>query len=66
MDNNGDGIADVEEPGDKIRVWKVTWDIGRVEGYEYHDPYCSYEIWVDPPDLVPLAAGVGYVHDSIA
>ena len=39
--------------------------MGRVEGYEYHDPYCSYEIWVDPPDLVPLAAGVGYVHDSI-
>jgi hypothetical protein len=65
VDNNGDGIADVEESGDKIRVWKVTWNIGRVEGYEYHDPYCSYEIWVDPPDLVPLAAGVGYVHDSI-
>ncbi len=65
VDNNGDGIADVEEPGDKIRVWKVTWDIGRVEGYEYHDPYCSYELWIDPPDLVPLAAGVGYAHDSI-
>ncbi len=65
QDNNSDGIPEVEEPGDKIRVWKVTWDIGRVEGYEYHDPYCSYEIWVDPPDLVPLAAGVGYVHDSI-
>jgi hypothetical protein len=65
VDNDGDGTVDVEEPGDKIRVWKVTWDIGRVEGYEYHDPYCSYEIWVDPPDLVPLAAGVGYVHDSI-
>ncbi len=65
LDNNGDGVPDAEEPGDKIRVWKVSWDIGRVEGYEYHDPYCSYEIWVDPPDLVPLAAGVGYVHDSI-
>ena len=65
VDNNGDGVADVEEPGDKIRVWKVTWDIGRVEGYQYHDPYSSYEIWVDPPDLVPLAAGVGYAHDSI-
>jgi hypothetical protein len=65
LDNNGDGIPDTEEPGDKIRVWKVTWDMGRVEGYEYHDPYSSYEIWVDPPDLVPLAAGVGYVHGSI-
>ncbi len=65
VDNNGDGLVDVEEPGDKIRTWKLTWDVGRVEGYEYHDPYCSFEIWVDPPDLVPLAAGVGYVHDSI-
>lgn len=65
VDNNGDGIPETEDPDDKIRVWKVTWDIGRVEGYEYHDPYCSYEIWVDPPDLVPLAAGVGYAHDSI-
>jgi hypothetical protein len=65
IDNNGDGIVDVEEPGDKIRVWKVTWNIGQVEGYEYYDPYCSYEIWVDPPDLVALAAGVGYVNDSI-
>jgi hypothetical protein len=65
VDNNGDGIADVEEPGDKIRVWKVTWNIGQVDGYGYHDPYGSYEIWVDPPDLVPLSAGVGYVHDSI-
>jgi hypothetical protein len=65
VDNNGDGIADVEEPGDKIRVWKVTWNMGRVEGYEYHDPYCSYEIWVDPPDLVALAAGVGYASGSI-
>lgn len=65
IDNNGDGIVDVEEPGDTIRVWKVTWDIGRVEGYEFHDPYCSYEVWVDPPDLVPLSAGVGYVYDSL-
>jgi hypothetical protein len=65
VDNNGDGVPESEEPGDKIRVWKVTWDIGRVEGYEYHDPYSSYEIWVDPPDLVPLAAGVGYAHNTI-
>jgi hypothetical protein len=64
-DDNGDGIPETEDPDDKIRVWKVTWDIGRVEGYEYHDPYCSYEIWVDPPDLVRLAAGVGNAHDSI-
>ena len=64
-DEDGDGIVDIEEPGDKIRVWKVTWELDQMEGYEYYDPYCSYEIWVDPPDLVPLAAGVGYVYDSL-
>ncbi len=65
QDLNGDGIVDVEEPGDKIRVWKVTWNIGEVAGYQYFDPYCSYEIWVDPPDLVALAAGVGYVNGKV-
>ncbi len=58
-DLDGDGIVDVEEPGDKIRVWKVTWDIGKVNGYQFHDPYCYFELWVDPPDLVPMSAGVG-------
>ncbi len=65
LDNDGDGVVDVEEPGDKIRVWKVTWNAGSMKGYEYYDPYCSYEIWVDPPDLVPLSAGVGFAHDSV-
>jgi hypothetical protein len=65
VDSDGDGVVNIEEPGDKIRVWKVTWDVGRMEGYEYYDPYCSYEIWVDPPDLVPLAAGVGHAHGSL-
>lgn len=64
-DINGDGIVDIEAPGDKIRVWKVTWNIGKVAGYEYFDPYCYYEIWVDPPDLVPLSAGVGYTFDKL-
>ncbi|MGA2296673.1 MAG: hypothetical protein ABSG15_03895, partial [FCB group bacterium] len=68
QDLNGDGIVDVEAPGDKIRVWKVTWNIGQVNGHDYFDPYCYYEIWVDPPDLVPMAAGIGYakgICDSI-
>jgi hypothetical protein len=62
QDLDGDGIVDIDEPGDKIRVWKVTWDINNVPGYQFYDPYCSYEIWVDPPDLVKLSAGVGYVY----
>ena len=61
-DLDGDGIVDVESPGDKIRVWKITWDIGKVNGYQFFDPYCYFEIWVDPPDLVALSAGVGYVN----
>ena len=40
QDLDGDGIVDIEEPGDKIRVWKVTWDLGKVAGYQYFDPYC--------------------------
>lgn len=62
VDTNNDGIVDVEEPGDKIRAWKVSWDIGIVAGYQFYDPYCSYEIWVDPPDLVPMSAGVGHAY----
>ena len=65
QDTDGDGLVDIEEPGDKIRVWKVTWNIGEVKGYQYFDPYCSYEIWVDPPDLVAMAAGVGYVKGTV-
>lgn len=65
QDTDGDGVVDVEEPGDKIRVWKVTWDVGKMSGYEFFDPYCSYEIWVDPPDLVPMSAGVASGHGRL-
>ncbi len=65
-DTDGDGIVDSNfDEDDKIRVWKVTWNIEHVAGYEYFDPYCSYEIWVDPPDLIPLSAGVADKHDSL-
>jgi hypothetical protein len=66
QDTNGDGIVEVQAPGDKMRVWKVTWKVGTVRGYDYFDPYCSYEVWVDPPDLVKLAAGVGYAYKKCA
>lgn len=65
QDTNGDGIVDIEAPGDKMRVWKVTWNIGKVNGYDYFDPYCSYELWIDPPDLVKMAAGVGHVKGTM-
>ncbi|MEI6764975.1 MAG: hypothetical protein WCM76_04990 [Bacteroidota bacterium] len=62
QDNDNDGIPEVGEPGDKIRVWKVTWNINQVPGHQVYDPFCSYEIWVDPPDLVGMAAGIGHVN----
>jgi len=65
QDTNDDGIVDVEEQGDKIRVWKVTWNIGEIPGYMAYEPFCSYEMWVDPPDLVKLSAGVSYVHGKL-
>jgi len=66
QDTDGDGIVDVEEPGDKMRVWKITWDIGTVPGYQYYEPYCYYELWIDPPKLVNLSKGVGYAHGNVA
>lgn len=66
QDTDGDGIVDANfDEDDKIRVWIVTWDIGRMAGYEYYEPYCSYEIWVDPPALVPLSVGVADKYDSL-
>ncbi|MDT8324206.1 MAG: hypothetical protein RRA94_08850, partial [Bacteroidota bacterium] len=65
QDLDGDGIVDVEEPGDKIRVWKITWDAGKISGYDYFDPYCSFEVWVDPPDLVPMSAGVSDAYGRL-
>ncbi|MBK8807817.1 MAG: T9SS type A sorting domain-containing protein [Bacteroidales bacterium] len=65
LDTDNDGIVDIEEPGDKMRVWKITWNINTVAGYEYYEPYCYYELWLDPPKPVELAAGVAYSQDSL-
>ncbi|MFA5781499.1 MAG: hypothetical protein WC868_04440 [Bacteroidales bacterium] len=65
QDLNNDGIPETGESGDKIKVWKVTWNINQVAGHQVYDPYCSYEIWVDPPDLVGMAAGIGYVNGTV-
>ncbi len=57
QDLNGDGVVDVPEPGDMIRAWRLEWDIGIVGGYEWHDPYASWELWIDPPPLLDMAFG---------
>jgi hypothetical protein len=58
-DINHNGSID---PGDQIRAWKITWPVGVVKGYDYFDPYCSLELWVDAPDMVAMAQGVGYAY----
>jgi hypothetical protein len=63
-DTNEDGIFETEDTGDKIRAWKITWPIGTVKGNDYFDPYCSMEVWVDPPDMVALAKGVAYAYGT--
>jgi len=65
QDLNKDGIVDIEEPGDKMRVWKITWNMEEIPGYMSYEPYCSFEMWVDPPDLVAMAQGLGYVYNQI-
>jgi hypothetical protein len=65
VDENGDGIMETDDPDDKIRAYKVTWNIGTVGGYEYFDPYCSFEIWMDAPDVVAMAAGVAYAQGKL-
>lgn len=65
-DNDSDGVVDIPEPGDKMRVWKITWNIDEVRGHQFFDPYSSLEVWVDPPDLVAMSAGIGYVYGKVA
>ena len=57
QDLDGDGIVDFEEPGDKIRVWRCYWNIDEVPGYQWYDPYVSWELWIDPPSLMDMAKG---------
>lgn len=56
-DINGDGIFEIEDPDDKIRAYRVVWNFGTIPGYQWYDPKCSWEIWLDPPDLVKMAIG---------
>ncbi len=59
VDSDGDGIFEVEDPDDKIRAWRLVWNIGQVIGYGWFDPYVSWELWIDPPPLLEMAKGAG-------
>ncbi len=64
QDTDGDGVVDVEEPGDKIRAYRCEWDIDQVPGYQFFDPYVSWELWIDPPPLVDMAIGAS-IHEGL-
>ncbi|MGB9561681.1 MAG: hypothetical protein ACPL6C_02605, partial [bacterium] len=56
-DADGDGVFEIEDPDDKIRAYRAVWLIGTVAGYQWYDPKCSWELWIDPPDLIEMAIG---------
>jgi len=56
-DDDGDGVFEVEDPDDRIRAYRCVWNIDEVPGYQFYDPYASWEIWIDPPPLVDMAIG---------
>ncbi|MBN2543816.1 hypothetical protein JXI42_13230 [bacterium] len=63
-DTDSDGVVDVEEPGDKIRAYRTVWNIGTVPGYNFFDPYTSWELWIDPPPLVQMAVGAAITEGT--
>ncbi|MBN1756183.1 hypothetical protein JW877_08240 [bacterium] len=62
-DTDGDGIVDITEPGDEIRAYRAVWNIETVPGYQFYDPYASWELWIDPPPLVQMAVGAA-IHEG--
>ncbi len=63
-DNDSDGVVDPGYTGDKLRALKITWKPGlntetegTVPGYQFYDPYCYSELWIDPPNEVKMAIG---------
>jgi len=71
-DNDSDGIVDPGYDGDKLRALKIVWKPGlgtetegTVPGYQFYDPYCYWEIWIDPPDEVQMAIGAA-IRDTVS
>ncbi|MCI0512763.1 hypothetical protein L0128_06095, partial [candidate division KSB1 bacterium] len=63
-DSDSDGVADPGYTGDKLRALKITWkpglnteSEGTVPGYQFYDPFCYSELWIDPPNEVKMAIG---------
>ncbi|MFP4460348.1 MAG: CARDB domain-containing protein, partial [Candidatus Zixiibacteriota bacterium] len=64
QDTDGDGVVDIHDEGDKIRAYRTVWLIDEVPGYDFFDPYVSWEIWLDPPPLVDMAIGAS-IHEGM-
>ncbi|MCI0514924.1 hypothetical protein L0128_17050 [candidate division KSB1 bacterium] len=70
-DNDSDGLADPGYNGDRLRTLKITWkpglnteSEGRVPGYQFYDPFCYWETWLDCPDEVAMAIGAALQDTS--
>ncbi len=60
------GVEVAEDTGDKLRSWKVTWNINTIPGLQTFEPFMSYEIWIDVPNLPQMAAGVAKAYGEMA
>lgn len=63
-DSDSDGVVDPGYTGDQLRALKITWkpglnteSEGTVPGYQFYDPFCYSELWIDPPNEVKMAIG---------
>gem|GEM_PF-712923 len=67
VDVNGDGIFEVEDPGDKIRALRMEYshNLDPFPGYGWYDPYASWELWIDPPPLLGMAIGAAEAAGSL-
>lgn len=65
LDTNRDGTVDIGNLSDRIRVWKLTWDVEDVPAYQVYEPYCSYTLWLDAPNLYSLSTGVAYAEGTL-
>ncbi len=65
LDTNRDGIVDIASQEDKIRVWKVIWEIEEIPAYQVYEPFCSYTLWLDVPNLYSLSSGVAYAEGTL-
>ncbi|MDZ7261688.1 MAG: hypothetical protein ONB05_06250, partial [candidate division KSB1 bacterium] len=63
-DADSDGVYEIIDDDDRLTALKITWKPGlgtetegTIPGYQFYDPFCYWEIWIDPPDEIQMAIG---------